>query len=93
VTASTSVTRPGGSTSRTRESGPPAESGRGSIARPRARLPRSSAPGSSRAKRGMGGPKRADLTLDKTAALFVTWAEANKRDCYDAVYASAVLAR
>jgi hypothetical protein len=41
----------------------------------------------------MGGPKRADLTLDKTAALFVTWAEANKRDCYDAVYASAVLAR
>jgi hypothetical protein len=41
----------------------------------------------------MGGPRRADLTLDKTAALFVTWPEANKRDCYDAVYASAVLAR
>ena len=28
---------------------------------------------------GIGGPKRADLTLDKAAELFLTWAEANKR--------------
>jgi integrase len=28
---------------------------------------------------GIGGPKRADLALDKAAELFLTWAEANKR--------------
>jgi integrase len=28
---------------------------------------------------GIGGPKRADLTLDKAAELFLTWTEANKR--------------
>ena len=28
---------------------------------------------------GIGGPKRADLTLEKAAELFMAWAEANKR--------------
>jgi len=28
---------------------------------------------------GIGGPKRADLPIEKAAELFLTWAEANKR--------------
>src|SRR5438309_857476 len=32
-----------------------------------------------RGEAGIGGPKRADLALEKAAELFLTWAEANKR--------------
>ena len=32
-----------------------------------------------RGEAGIGGPKRADLTIEKAAELFLAWAEANKR--------------